>query len=53
PFGLENPLAVDCDVSLRHYQEGRPAAGAIHSAVRIEPERMAQLTDATCVDVCL
>ena len=30
-----------------------PAAGAIHSAVRIEPERMAQLTDATWVDVCL
>ncbi|MBR7244521.1 YbaK/EbsC family protein, partial [Klebsiella pneumoniae] len=28
-------------------------AGAIHSAVRIEPERLAQLTDATWVDVCL
>lgn len=53
PFGLENPLAVYCDVSLRHYQEVLPAAGAIHSAVRIEPERMAQLTDATWVDVCL
>ncbi|MGP4881672.1 hypothetical protein ACTXQV_59715, partial [Klebsiella pneumoniae] len=25
-------------------QEVLPAAGAIHSAVRIEPERMAQLT---------
>ena len=44
---------VYCDVSLRHYQEVLPAAGAIHSAVRIEPERMAQLTDATWVDVCL
>ncbi|MCS5949472.1 YbaK/EbsC family protein [Klebsiella pneumoniae subsp. pneumoniae] len=53
PFGLENPLAVYCDVSLRHYQEVLPAAGAIHSAVRIEPEPMAQLTDATWVDVCL
>ena len=53
PFGLENPLDVFCDVSLRHYQEVLPAAGAIHSAVRIEPERMAQLTDATWVDVCL
>ncbi|HBQ7931757.1 TPA: YbaK/EbsC family protein [Klebsiella pneumoniae] len=53
PFGLENPLAVYCDVSLRHYQEVLPAAGAINSAVRIEPERMAQLTDATWVDVCL
>lgn len=53
PFGLENPLAVYCDVSLRHYQEVLPAAGAIHSAVRIKPERLAQLTDATWVDVCL
>lgn len=53
PFGLENPLAVYCDVSLRHYQEVLPAAGAIHSAVCIEPERLAQLTDATWVDVCL
>ena len=53
PFGLENPLDVFCDVSLRHYQEVLPAAGAIHSAVRIEPERMAQLTDATWVDVCI
>lgn len=32
PFGLENPLDVFCDVSLRHYQEVLPAAGAIHSA---------------------
>ncbi|WP_414165979.1 YbaK/EbsC family protein [Superficieibacter sp. BNK-5] len=53
PFGLENPLAVYCDISLRQYQEVLPAAGAIHSAVRIAPERMAQLTDATWVDVCL
>lgn len=53
PFGLENSLAVYCDISLRQYPEVLPAAGAIHSAVRIAPERMAQLTDATWVDVCL
>lgn len=52
PFGLENTLAVYCDVSLKRYQEVLPAAGAIHSAVRISPERMAQLTAATWVDVC-
>ncbi|VYU42674.1 YbaK/EbsC family protein [Metakosakonia massiliensis] len=52
PFGLENPLAVYCDISLKHYTEVLPAAGAIHSAVRIAPERMAQLTNATWVDVC-
>ncbi|WP_318366695.1 YbaK/EbsC family protein [Enterobacter sp.] len=52
PFGLENPLTVYCDVSLKRYQEVLPAAGAIHSAVRISPERMAHLTAATWVDVC-
>lgn len=52
PFGLENPLAIYCDISLRQYAEVLPAAGAIHSAIRISPERMAQLTDATWVDVC-
>lgn len=53
PFGLENPLAVYCDISLKQYDEVLPAAGAIHSAVRISPERMANLTAATWVDVCL
>jgi prolyl-tRNA editing enzyme YbaK/EbsC (Cys-tRNA(Pro) deacylase) len=53
PFGLENPLTVYCDISLKQYQEVLPAAGAIHSAVRISPDRMAQLTGATWVDVCL
>lgn len=52
PFGLENPLAVYCDVNLKQYGEVLPAAGAVHSAVRIAPERMAQLTNATWIDVC-
>jgi prolyl-tRNA editing enzyme YbaK/EbsC (Cys-tRNA(Pro) deacylase) len=29
-----------------------PAAGATNAAVRIAPERMAELTGATWVDVC-
>lgn len=53
PFGLENPLSVYCDVSLKQYSEVLPAAGAIHSAVRISPERMAELTSAKWVDVCI
>lgn len=52
PFGLETPLPVFCDISLRGFAEVLPAAGAIHSAVRITPERMAALTGATWVDVC-
>ncbi|ALB61539.1 Putative cytoplasmic protein [Cronobacter condimenti 1330] len=53
PFGLENALPVYCDVSLRQYDEVLPAAGAIHSAVRITPARLAELTHAKWVDVCL
>jgi prolyl-tRNA editing enzyme YbaK/EbsC (Cys-tRNA(Pro) deacylase) len=29
-----------------------PAAGSTHSAVRITPQRMAELTSAEWVDVC-
>lgn len=53
PFGLENPLSVFCDVSLKQYAEVLPAAGAIHSAVCISPDRMAELTAAKWVDVCI
>ncbi|MEM0703786.1 YbaK/EbsC family protein [Enterobacter quasihormaechei] len=53
PFGLENPLSVYCDITLKQYAEVLPAAGAIHSAVRISPDRMAELTAAKWVDVCI
>ena len=52
PFWLENPLKVYCDESLRRFDEVLPAAGAVHSAVRITPQRMAELTQAQWVDVC-
>ena len=52
PFGLRTPLPVYCDVSLRVFDEVVPAAGSTHSAVRITPARMAELTAAEWVDVC-
>lgn len=52
PFGLPGPMTVYCDESLRAHGEVVPAAGAIHAAVRINPERMAQLTGAVWIDVC-
>jgi len=48
PFGLENPLTVYCDVSLRSFDEVLPAAGAVH----ISPQQMAELTNARWIDVC-
>src|SRR6266550_3684760 len=52
PFGLKTPLPVYCDVSLKAFDVVVPAAGSIHSAVRIAPSRMAELTSAEWVDVC-
>jgi prolyl-tRNA editing enzyme YbaK/EbsC (Cys-tRNA(Pro) deacylase) len=52
PFGLKAKLAVYCDVSLRAFDIVVPAAGSTHSAVRIAPERMAELVGAEWVDVC-
>jgi len=52
PFALKTPLPVYCDVSLKAFDEVVPAAGSTHSAVRIAPSRMAELTTAEWVDVC-
>jgi prolyl-tRNA editing enzyme YbaK/EbsC (Cys-tRNA(Pro) deacylase) len=52
PFGLKAPLPVYCDVSLQAFDEVVPAAGSTHSAVRIAPMRMAELTSAEWIDVC-
>ena len=52
PFGLKTPLPIYCDVSLKAFDIVVPAAGSTHSAVRIAPVRMAELTDAEWIDVC-
>ncbi|MES2262183.1 MAG: YbaK/EbsC family protein [Pseudomonadota bacterium] len=52
PFGLAQALPVYLDQSLRNFDEVLPAAGAIHSAVRISPEQLAAVTDGQWVDVC-
>jgi prolyl-tRNA editing enzyme YbaK/EbsC (Cys-tRNA(Pro) deacylase) len=52
PFGLATPLPVYCDVSLKSFDEVVPAAGSTHAALRIAPQRMAELTQAQWVDVC-
>jgi prolyl-tRNA editing enzyme YbaK/EbsC (Cys-tRNA(Pro) deacylase) len=52
PFGLATPLPVYCDISLKAFDEVVPAAGSTHSAVRIAPQRMAELVTAEWIDVC-
>ena len=52
PFGLPAPLPVYCDQSLRAWDVVVPAAGSRNSAVRIVPERLAEIVDGLWVDVC-
>ena len=52
PFGLVAPLPVYCDVSLEAFDEVVPAAGSANSALRISPQRLAELAKAQWVDVC-
>ena len=52
PFGLVTPLPVYCDVSLRAFAEVVPAAGSTNSALRIAPQRLADLVSAEWVDLC-
>jgi len=51
PFGLPTPLRVFLDQSLRRFSFVLPAAGAINAAVRISPDRLAQIVNAQWVDV--
>lgn len=52
PFGLPAPIPVFCDISLKDHEIVVPAAGATNSAVRIQPDQMAELVSAIWVDVC-
>lgn len=51
PFGLPRPLRVHVDLSLRAFDIVVPAAGDVHSAFRIAPGRLAELSGANWVDV--
>lgn len=51
PFGLPHPLPVFVDVTLKKFDVVLPAAGATNAALRIAPERLAQLVQATWVDI--
>jgi len=52
PFGLAQPLQVYLDHTLQKFDEVLPAAGATHTAVRISPPLLANLTGGQWVDVC-
>lgn len=51
PFGLPTQLRVYADRSLGRFDVVVPAAGSAHTALRIAPERLVELTEAEWVDV--
>jgi prolyl-tRNA editing enzyme YbaK/EbsC (Cys-tRNA(Pro) deacylase) len=53
PFGLATPVPIYCDVQLRAFDEVVPGAGSTHTALRIAPDRMAALSGAQWVDICV
>jgi prolyl-tRNA editing enzyme YbaK/EbsC (Cys-tRNA(Pro) deacylase) len=52
PFGLAHALPIYLDKSLQNFDQVLPAAGAMHSAVRISPAQLASVTNGQWVDVC-
>ena len=52
PFGLIERLPIYCDVQLKKFDIVVPGAGSTHTAIRIDPLRMAELAEAEWVDVC-
>ena len=52
PFGLKQSIKVYLDISLKNFDEVVPAAGSTNSALRISPQRMAEIVKAEWVDVC-
>ncbi len=51
PFGLSHPLKIFVDVTLKKFDIVLPAAGATNAALRVTPDRLAQLVCAEWVDV--
>lgn len=52
PFGLLNPMRIYIDVSLNKYEYVYPAAGSAFTALKIQPSKMQELTQAELIDVC-
>ncbi|WP_137389311.1 YbaK/EbsC family protein [Rhodoligotrophos defluvii] len=52
PLCLAAPLPVYFDIQLKRFDEVVTAAGSTHAAIRIPPERFAELVQAKWVDVC-
>jgi prolyl-tRNA editing enzyme YbaK/EbsC (Cys-tRNA(Pro) deacylase) len=52
PLCLATKLPVFFDLQLKRFNEVVTAGGSTHAAIRVPPDRFAQLVDAEWIDVC-
>lgn len=52
PFGIKDNVEVYLDESIKNYNYVYPAAGDRNYALKIEPGKIQELTNASWVDVC-
>ncbi len=52
PFGLNEPLDIYLDLSLKQFEYVYPAAGSKNSAVKVSINQLEELTGGSWVDVC-
>jgi prolyl-tRNA editing enzyme YbaK/EbsC (Cys-tRNA(Pro) deacylase) len=52
PFGLETPLPVYLDVSLKAFDIVYPAGGSLNTSVEVRTERLFELVAERWVDLC-
>jgi prolyl-tRNA editing enzyme YbaK/EbsC (Cys-tRNA(Pro) deacylase) len=52
PFGLENPIPVYLDVSLKAFDVVYPAGGSLNTSVEVSTERLFDLVAERWVDLC-
>ena len=52
PFGLNNPLPIYLDVSLKDFDVVYPAGGSLNTSVEVSTERLFHLVAERWVDLC-
>ena len=52
PFGVKENVEIFLDESIRDFKYVYPAAGSRTTALKIEPDKIEELTDAIWIDVC-
>lgn len=52
PFGLNKPLDIYLDISLKTFDYVYPAGGEPNTAIKIDVDYLSEITNGTWIDVC-